>query len=130
MCDFGKGFEPPEMVKKRPVVVISKKLKGVSGLCTVVAISTVKPSPIEEWHCLIPEDCMPDSRFFQGKESWIKGDMIYRVGFHRLDRIKLGRDPKTGKRLYFKSSLETDRLNQIYSCVLASLGLGYLSHRE
>ena len=47
MCDFSAGFKAPEMVKVRPVIVVSPKRKHCSGLCTVVAISTVTPTTIE-----------------------------------------------------------------------------------
>lgn len=34
------GFQPPEMVKRRPAIVISPRLPYRNGLCTVVAISS------------------------------------------------------------------------------------------
>ncbi|MEQ9178418.1 MAG: type II toxin-antitoxin system PemK/MazF family toxin, partial [Nitratireductor sp.] len=34
MCDFNTGFRVPEMVKRRPVVVISPKIKARPRLCT------------------------------------------------------------------------------------------------
>ncbi|QQG36900.1 MAG: type II toxin-antitoxin system PemK/MazF family toxin [Micavibrio aeruginosavorus] len=36
LCDFNHGFVAPEMVKRRPVIVISPKIHGRVGLCTVV----------------------------------------------------------------------------------------------
>ncbi|MFK5216451.1 type II toxin-antitoxin system PemK/MazF family toxin [Glaesserella parasuis] len=44
MCDFS-GFIAPEMVKTRPVVVISKHKKN-SELVTIVPLSTTKPEPL------------------------------------------------------------------------------------
>lgn len=126
MCDFSAGFTEPEMVKKRPVLVISPKMKKCSGLCTVVAISTVKPEPIEKWHYQLPKASMPHAKLFQKNDSWIKGDMIYRVGFHRLDLIKLDREPGTGKRAYFRQSLGRDQMAAVYACVLHSLNLSHL----
>ena len=40
MCDFRTGFKPPEMVKMRPVVVVSGKRTGVG---TVVPLSATAP---------------------------------------------------------------------------------------
>ena len=51
MCDFNAGFREPEMVKRRPVVVISPKIRARPGLCTVVALSTTVPAPVMDYHC-------------------------------------------------------------------------------
>jgi uncharacterized protein YifN (PemK superfamily) len=42
--DF-RGFEPPELTKKRPVIVVSPKLPYRSGLVAIVPISTTAPEP-------------------------------------------------------------------------------------
>ena len=42
MCDF-TGFQPPEMVKVRPVVVISPKLPFRAEIVTIVPISLTAP---------------------------------------------------------------------------------------
>lgn len=64
---------------------------------------------------------------FQDGESWVKGDMIYTVGFHRLDLIRLGtKDLNTGKRQYYRNRLSRDRMKEIYNCVLHGLNLGHL----
>ena len=80
------------------------------------------------YHYQIPKNSMPQLGRFQEKGTWLKGDMIYTVGFHRLDLIMLGkRDPRTGKRLYFNNRLGRDQMKEIYSCVLHGLNLGQLS---
>lgn len=124
MCDFSSGFVEPEMVKKRPVVVISPKRKHCSGLCTVIAISTVEPNPKSNWHYKLPNASMPIS--FQNKDSWLKGDMISRVSFNRLNLIKTGKDRATGKRIYFKQRLGREQMKTVYECVLHSLNLSHL----
>jgi len=53
MCDF-TGFKPPEMVKKRPVVILSPRYRRRTGLCIVVPFSTVEPELIEPHHHRIP----------------------------------------------------------------------------
>ncbi len=127
MCDFDTGFQVPEMVKKRPVIVLSPKRKRCSGLCTVVAISTKEPQEIDNWCYELPKECLPDTQFYQNKTSWVKGDMVYRVSFNRLELIKVGKDKETGKRIYFKQSLEEAQLKQVYSCVLNALNLSNLT---
>ena len=127
ICDFDTGFQIPEMTKKRPVIVISPKRKNCSGLCTVVAISTKAPKTIENWHYHLPMASMPDVPNFQRKDSWVKGDMVYRVSFERLSLIRTKRDPTTGRREYFLQSLGREQMKCIYSCVLNALNLDGLT---
>jgi uncharacterized protein YifN (PemK superfamily) len=127
ICDFSKGFKAPEMVKRRPVLVVSPRLKRASGLCTVVAISTVPPETTENWHYELPSASMPNTPQFQEKGSWVKGDMIYRVAFERLNLINMGKDYQTGKRTYFKQRLGREQMKGVYGCILHSMNLGHLS---
>ena len=116
------------MVKRRPVVVLSQALKRRTGLVTVTALSTVRPDPIMDYHCFLPKNCLPQTAHFQGEECWVKGDMVYTVGFRRLDSVMLGkRDPNTGKRLYYTNRLSRERMAEIYKCVLHGLSLGALA---
>ena len=39
ICDFKQGFREPEMVKQRPVIVLSPKIGIRAKLCTVVALA-------------------------------------------------------------------------------------------
>lgn len=128
-CDFSEGFREPEMVKKnRPVIVITPPMKGRSKLVTVVALSTARPEPILGYHLEISRKYMPMLGRFQQGSSWLKGDMIYSVGFHRFDMIKLGtRDPRTRKRKYFTRCLSRDRMRDVYKCVLTALNLGHVA---
>ena len=127
-CDFSQGFQAPEMVKsKRPVIVVSPSIAGRASLTTVVALSTVTPDPVQLYHCRLPRASLPMLGQFQGRDTWVKGDMIYAVGFHRLDLIKLGqRNPATGKRIYFTQRLGRERMGEIYGCILHALNLGKL----
>jgi hypothetical protein len=73
ICDFWPGFREPEMVKRRPVVVISPKIRARAGLCTVVALSTTKPTPIMPYHCEItPHPPLP-LPWLPGP-IWVKGE--------------------------------------------------------
>lgn len=50
MCEFEPGFRVPEMVKRRPVVVISPKIAARPGLCMIVSLSTTPPDPVMQYH--------------------------------------------------------------------------------
>ena len=93
-------LEAPEMVKSnRPVIVLAGAIHGRGDLATVVALSTVPPTPVMDYHLLIPQRQLPRTKTFMNKETWLKGDMVYAVGFHRLDVVRLpGKDPNTNKR--------------------------------
>ena len=125
MCDFGSGFREPEMVKRRPVIIISPKIASRPGLCTVVSLSTTPPVPPMSYHCQIdirPE--LPD--WMRSDGVWVKGDMISSVAFHRLDFIRLGKDVD-GRRQYYYSRINRDDLKRIRACVLAGIGLAHLT---
>jgi len=90
ICDFHTGFVPPEMVKKRRVIVVSSYQVNKQGLCTIVPVSTLLPDPIEPHHHRIP--CGKYTFFSQQDDSWVKCDMITRVSFKRLDRLRLNNE--------------------------------------
>ncbi len=82
-CDFSYQTEP-EMVKTRPVVVVSRKHKS---LCTVVPLSGTRPEPIEPWNRMLIH--VPS--FLPQHDWWIKCDCITTVALFRLDRAKTGK---------------------------------------
>ncbi len=129
MCDFRAGFKEPEMCKYRPVVILTPDMKGRTDLVTVVALSTVRPEPAMDFHCLLPRASLPMTGAFQRDETWVKGDMVYSVGFHRLDLIKLGVRDAKGRRQYFKNRLSRQKMREIYGCVLHGLNLGAMAER-
>jgi mRNA interferase MazF len=120
-CDFNHGFLEPEMVKRRPVIVVSPKIHGRVGLCTVVALSTSAPDPIMNYHAQINIRPRLPRNELQSDDVWIKGDMVNTVGFHRLNFIVtriLG-----GRRQYHYTPLDQEQFKIAQRCVLAGLGL-------
>ena len=115
MCDFNTGFQPPEMVKRRPVVVISPyPRRRPAGLCTIVPLSTTDPIPIEPFHHLMDPRSLPD-RLAQD-DTWAKCDMLYTVSLGRLSRATNRRQPMNFR------VLNAD-LDAIRACVKIALGL-------
>ena len=124
LCDFSQGFKEPEMVKpNRPVVV----LKSQRGLVTVVAMSTKPPSTTENYHLQIPASELPRNSTFQKNQSWLKGDMVYTVAFHRLSFIQLPRSRGDAKRKYFYRTVSRGLLTEIEKCVLHGIGFSRLA---
>ncbi len=124
-CDFNAGFREPEMVKHRPVVVISPKIVARPGLCTVVALSTTAPDPVMQYHRQIDIRPRLPARW-DSDGVWVKGDMIAAVGFHRLDFLRYGKDVQ-GRRLYHYSPVSDENLRVIRACVLSGMGLAQLT---
>lgn len=126
LCNFDLGFKKPEMVKRRPVVVISPQVAWRPGLCTVVGLSTTAPEPKRPYHCKLVIDPTLPSPWDSG-EVWVKGDMIAAVGFHRLDLIRIGRENDTQRRRYRMNTLSDDQLRAVRTCVLHGIGLFHLT---
>lgn len=119
ICDFD-GFEPPEMTKKRPVIVVSPKPRITKPLCIVVALSTKKPNPVMPFHHKLPDKTIP---FKEAKETWVKCDMVYTVSLKRLSRIKIGHHGSVSPRL------PQPQISKIQQCLLHSLGMHHLTER-
>ncbi|MGZ9034665.1 MAG: type II toxin-antitoxin system PemK/MazF family toxin [Rhodospirillales bacterium] len=120
ICDYNTGFIIPEMVKRRPVVVISPRLRRRNNLCTVVPLSTTPPDPVERYHLevsLHPPLPVP----WQSEVMWVKADMVATVAFKRLELI---RGPKEfqGKRKYVTVRLDDEHLRRTRTCVLRAIG--------
>ena len=114
ICDF-RGYEVPEMIKVRPVVVI-RKHKSNSMLVTVVPLSTTAPDRLLDHHLELQSHLQGASPV-----CWAKCDMVATVSLSRLDRIR-SRD-RQGKRIYVISQLETDEFYAIKVAVRSALGV-------
>jgi len=115
MCDFNTGFKPPEMVKYRPVVVISPQPGRMTGLCTIVPLSTTRPIPMEPVHHRMDPASLP-GRLAQN-ETWAKCDMLYTVSLARLSRAT-----RRGQAAATFRVLDAD-MDAIRDCVRIGLGL-------
>jgi len=124
ICDF-KGFVAPEMVKRRPAIIISPRLRKRGRLCTIVPLSTTAPDPIAPYHCkLYVDPVLPKP--YSAKFHWVKADMIYTVS---LDRLYLPFDGKDemGRRNYDMRVIDKADLLKIQQCMLTGLGLTALT---
>jgi len=115
ICDFDTGFIPPEIVKRRPVVVISKTSSHWRGLCTVVPLSTSPPQRPLPWHVLLADNPLyghlPEQHPFGHQTvSWAKCDLIYTVCFERITRIHRR---VNGKRSYIGVKVPATELDAI-----------------
>jgi len=114
-CDFTTGFVEPEMVKKRPIVVISGKHNG--GIVSVVPLSTKPPEPKRDWHHLLSSDSLPHC--LRKDDNWAKCDMLTAVAITRLDRVMYRSGD--GKRNYVSHKVNAADMDAIESGILAAL---------
>lgn len=112
ICNF-TGYVAPEMIKARPVVVVSPNHMRRPGLVSVVPLSTTAPEPIEPYHYRLIGNPVPGS---SAGEVWAKCDMLATVSVTRLDRIKIER----GR--YEIGHVSMDQVRAIRLAVALSLG--------
>lgn len=120
ICNYNTGFIVPEMVKRRPVVVISPRLRRRDRLCTVVSLSTSQPDFEEHYHCrikLYPRLPAP----WDSEWMWVKADMLATVCFERLDLIRGPKDFQ-GKRKHIRYKLQDIELSAVRTCALVAIG--------
>jgi len=119
ICDFARGFVPPEMVKSRPVVVVSRNESHGRRLCTVVPCSTTEPDQLQAWHHQFTGAVLPHAKTHI--TVWAKCDMLYSVSFDRLDLPHI--KTQHGGRKYFPIFVSPEDMAAIETCVRAFLSL-------
>ena len=120
LCDYS-GFKEPEMIKVRPVIVVSPRFRSRQHLCTVIPLSSTPPSPIEDYHMQISfPRRLPEP--FNAPYHWVKTDMINAVSVNRLSLIRCGR-LQSGQRKYYQEKVSSEQMQQIEKRILISLGI-------
>ena len=122
--DFDGAFKEPEMVKPRLCVVLSKPIQARPSLLTVVPLSTTTPQKVMPYHFSLEIPFELPARWGPG-QRWVKGDMVYSVGFHRANLLHLGKSE--GKRVYQTTPLPADLFRSVQKAVLHGLGLSDLT---
>ena len=117
MCDF-TFLEVPEMVKRRPVVIVSPRLARDPRLVTVVPVST--RASMLPYHPPLAAESLPPP--FCRKPAWAKCDMLYTVSTARLDRIR-EKQPDGRLRWYGRHFVTEDDMRLIHKGIFAALGL-------
>ncbi|WP_370526432.1 type II toxin-antitoxin system PemK/MazF family toxin [Pantoea sp. Ap-967] len=115
MCDFS-GFQVPEMVKVRPVVVLRKHSHN-QQLVTIVPLSTTEPERLARHHVVLPS-------YLPGAASacWAKCDMVYTVSLCRLDRCRIKTRRGSGRE-YVVLTMQPDHFAAVRAAVGLALGI-------
>lgn len=117
-CDF-HGLIVPEIVKVRPVVIVSPRPRKKSGLCTLVPLSTTPPKDILPCHYKIILS-QPLSPKWEELELWAKCDLLYTMSFERLDRFY---SKINGQRKYYDRKISEEHTANIMNSIRSYLGL-------
>ncbi|WP_103257738.1 type II toxin-antitoxin system PemK/MazF family toxin [Tabrizicola aquatica] len=117
ICDF-EGFKVPEMVKVRPVMVISPRLPHRNDIVTIVPISLTAPKHSLPFNVRLSKNYHPQEP--DDLPCWAKCDMVMNLGTWRLDGFKVGR------RKWENPQATGDDLQAVRRGVLWGLGLGGL----
>jgi len=80
ICDFDMGgFKPPEMVKRRPAVILVGRLPSRNGLATVVPLSGTSAPMGCDYQCEITLSERLPAPFDGQLHWWVKADMVATV---------------------------------------------------
>ena len=121
VCDFN-GMKVPEMIKKRPVIVISPNFKHRTKLCTIVPLSTTEPAIIQPYHYKLHFSSPLPHPYDNSNHAWVKADMLYTMSFARLSPMFTKKDDN-GKREYDIRVVDKYDLIKIQECILFGIGL-------
>lgn len=113
VCDF-QGFREPEIVKKRPVIVVSPRLPYRSGLVAVVPVSLTPPRNDVPFIARLSRNYNPAEA--DDLPCWAKCDLVLNIGLWRLDGFKIGR------RRWETPQVTGEDLRAVRKAVLAGLG--------
>ena len=94
ICDFDQVARGAEMVKRRPVVVVTRHDRHRRQLCVVVPLSTTAPSPVEAWHHPLPH--LQVTGRTAKTPLWAKFDMLCAVSMVRLNKSPIRRPGRAG----------------------------------
>lgn len=117
MCDFS-GFQVPEVIKVRPVVVLHKHSQN-RQLVTIVPLSTTAPDHMAGHHVVLPS-YLPGSAL----TCWAKCDMIYTVATSRLDRCRVKSRQGSGRE-YMTFTMRPEHFAAVRAAVGFTLGFTY-----
>lgn len=116
ICSFDEVACGAEMVKRRPVVVVSSHVSHRRELCTVVPLSTTPPTPVMPWHHSLAHVTITGWR--GQAPMWAKCDMLATVSFTRLNQPYL--KSRSGRR-YVLHTLSPLDASAIKHCIRAYL---------
>lgn len=132
-CDFGdfkkdaeglidtrnfNGRIPPEMVKKRLVVILNGKLNGA---CLIVPISSTQDinKITQQLHIELESKLIVETDFYDDRVRWAKTDLIQQISKERLYKVR-------DKRGFITQMLPREVVDKIQRGVIRSISASSL----
>lgn len=113
-CNFS-GFQPPEINKIRPVIIISPRLPKREHLVAVVPISTTPPRHNLPFTVRLSKNYHP--RESDDLPCWAQCDIVMNIAPSRLDRFYVD------KGIWVSAKLSSHDLQAVRHAVLCGLGM-------
>ncbi|MDI3336397.1 type II toxin-antitoxin system PemK/MazF family toxin [Defluviimonas aestuarii] len=113
MCDF-RGFQVPEMVKVRPVMIISPRLPYRGDIAAIVPLSLTAPLHNLPFNVRLSRNYNPLEA--DDLPVWAKCDMLMNLSIRRLEGFKVGR------RKWETPQATGEDLKAVRAGILAALG--------
>ena len=125
-CNYGvfaqkldfNGHIPPEMIKRRMVVVLNGKLNGLALVVPISSTENIKSIKLGH-HIEVPSDLIKQTHFYDKRLRWAKADLIQAVSRERLFFIY-----EKGERI--QQYLPYDKVEQIQKAVIKLIGANSL----
>lgn len=114
VCDFDESAVGAEMIKRRPVVVVSRHDAHRSQLCVVVSLSTTPPEDAKSWHHFMPH--LRITNWAADGGVWAKCDMLATVSLQRLNKPYIR--TRSGRQ-YVTHKLDQADMQAILGCIKA-----------
>jgi uncharacterized protein YifN (PemK superfamily) len=125
MCDFAPHelelISDGNMVKTRPVVVVSPQHQRGGRLIHVVPISMTAPKEAKPWHVEIPLHCLPAPAQRKPGLRWAKCDMVVTVGYSRLNRYEGPK--KAGQTIYYDGNIDLETMVALKKALASVFGI-------
>lgn len=119
VCDFDESAVGAEMIKRRPVVVVSRHDAHRSQLCVVVSLSTTPPEDAKSWHHFMPH--LRITNWAADGGVWAKCDMLATVSLQRLNKPYIR--TRSGRQ-YVTHKLDQADMQAILGCIKALMQIG------
>jgi uncharacterized protein YifN (PemK superfamily) len=86
LCNFDLANVPPEMRKKRRVLVVSPRSHNRARRCVVVPFSATQPTDMTAAYVPFPSGIYASL----SRPTWAICNAVAHVSFERLDRVRVG----------------------------------------
>jgi mRNA interferase MazF len=128
LADFPTDYLHGEMVKRRPVIVVSKRfVRGRQACATVVPISMTAPHVVEAHHVVVPATAMPKGLRDKAGTRFAICNCVNTLSLARMDLVA---GPRIGGRRSYETTQVSSELLLVVRRAVALLELHETTRQE